>query len=161
MTTLDFYRQLAQNLIQTAVVVATVSRVSGSVPREVGAKMIIFGQGDTHGTIGGGAGEAKVIQQAMGVLSTGIAQPVEIDLSGAPQRPTEGICGGQMQVWLAPWSGIAAIALVRKILAALEAGESAILVTPLTTTQRPYLVAVPPPPSPDALVEILTPPPPC
>ncbi|MFM6194392.1 MAG: XdhC family protein, partial [Planktothrix sp.] len=78
---IQFYQQLIQVLNQGAAVVATVTRVRGSVPREQGAKMIICEDGRTFNTIGGGAGEAKVIQQAKEVLKTGEKQWVEIDLS--------------------------------------------------------------------------------
>ncbi|MBF2029427.1 MAG: XdhC family protein [Oscillatoriales cyanobacterium C42_A2020_001] len=136
---LDFYRQLAQTLHHRAVVLATVIDVKGSVPREVGAKMVVYADGQTIGTIGGGAGEAKVIRQAKHVLQTGEKQWVEIDLSGAPHRHTEGICGGIMQVWLERWQGETAIALVQQILTLLASGQPATLVTPLDQTRSPFL----------------------
>lgn len=175
---LAFFRQLAAALHQGSVVVATVVQVQGSVPREVGAKMLIRQDGELLGTIGGGAGEAKVIQQAARVIKTGAKQLVTVDLSGSPQRETQGICGGLMQVWLERWQGDAAIALVQQILTQLEAGQAVILVTPLAQARSPYLeqaegrgpgaeldVAFPPPfaPSPQFplshFTEILQPPP--
>lgn len=136
---LVFYGQLAQTLPHRAIVLATVIDVKGSVPREVGAKMMICGDGQIIGTIGGGAGEAKVIRRAMEVLQTGEKQQVEIDLSGAPQRDTEGICGGMMQIWLERWQGETAIALVQQILAFLELGQPATLVTPFEQARSPFL----------------------
>ena len=73
------------------------------MPREVGAKLVLDAQGTVRGTIGGGAGEAKVIQLAQQVWQTGNKQFVDIDLSGAPQRQVQGVCGGQMQVWVERW----------------------------------------------------------
>ena len=134
---IEFYRQFAQCLTQEPVVLATVTRVQGSVPREVGAKMIVCSD-RIFGTIGGGAGEAKVIQHARIVLETAQKQSVEIDLTGAPQRETQGICGGKMQVWLERWSGEGAIELVQSILHLLNAGRTATLVTPFDAG-RPYL----------------------
>jgi xanthine dehydrogenase accessory factor len=158
--TIAFYQQLAQALERGPVAVATVIQVKGSVPREVGAKMIVNADGQILQTIGGGAGEAKVIHQAMVVLQTGVKQLVEIDLSGAPQRETHGICGGRMQVWLECWSGKAAIELVQQILDQLQTGRSVTLVTPFEPTKSPYLcndtvasVGLP------AFVEALQPPP--
>jgi xanthine dehydrogenase accessory factor len=140
----NFYWQLYQILNQSAVVVATVVRTRGSTPREVGAKMLITASGQTIDTIGGGAGEAKVCQQAQAVLQTGEKQVVGIDLSGdlssACHRPTEGVCGGWMQVWLERWQGQAAIALVQQILAQLQTQQPGVLITPLSATQSPYLV---------------------
>lgn len=136
---IQFYQQLIEVLNQGDVVVATVTRVKGSVPREIGAKMLICADGRTFETIGGGAGEFKVIHQAGEVLKTGNKQLVEIDLSGAPERETQGVCGGLMQVLLERWSGKKAIALTEKILQNLERGESAILVTYFDKT-FPYLL---------------------
>ncbi|OIP72508.1 MAG: xanthine dehydrogenase [Oscillatoriales cyanobacterium CG2_30_40_61] len=137
---IKFYQQLIQVLNQGDVVVATVTRVKGSVPREMGAKMIICADGRTFDTIGGGAGEFKVIQQAGEVLKTGKKQLVEIDLSGTPERETQGVCGGLMQVLLERWSGEKAIALTEKILQNLETGKSVILVTYFDKT-FPYLLS--------------------
>uniref|UniRef100_A0A832H5C2 XdhC/CoxI family protein n=1 Tax=Oscillatoriales cyanobacterium SpSt-402 TaxID=2282168 RepID=A0A832H5C2_9CYAN len=157
---LVFYRQLAQTLHHHAVVLATVIDVKGSVPREVGAKMVVYADGQTIGTIGGGAGEAKVIRQAMDVLQTGEKQWVEIDLSGTPHRNTEGICGGIMQVWLERWQGETAIALIQQILTHLESGQSVTLVTPFEQPRSPFLHPNPQPltPSP-CFTETLQPPP--
>jgi xanthine dehydrogenase accessory factor len=87
-----------------------------------------------------GAGEAKVICQARIVLATGEKQLVEIDLTGASHRETQGICGGMMQVWLERWSGENAIALTLQICDRLKLGQEVTLVTPLTTEQSPYLL---------------------
>lgn len=112
---IQLFQQLQQRLQQEAVVTATVVSGTGSVPREVGAKMLIGANGETTGTIGGGAGEAKVIQAARVTLKTGRPQRVEIDLSGAVHRATQGVCGGHMQVWLVRWSGITALHRSREI----------------------------------------------
>ncbi len=142
---LDVYPQLAEVLCQDAAVLATVIEVKGSAPREVGAKMLVYAtdransQDQTWGTIGGGAGEAKVIRQAQIVLETGEKQSVEIDLSGSADRETQGICGGWMRVWVERWMGEAAIALVNQILDRLESGQAATLVTPFAADQSPYL----------------------
>ncbi|HEX6229878.1 MAG TPA: XdhC family protein, partial [Solirubrobacterales bacterium] len=45
-----------------AMVMATVVRVRGSTPRDVGSKMLIGADGTQLGTIGGGCGEAEVLQ---------------------------------------------------------------------------------------------------
>lgn len=156
-----FYRQLLAALEEGAVVVATVVQSRGSVPREVGAKLIVDRQGRGVGTIGGGAGEAKVMQQARIVLATGAKCWVEIDLSGTPHRQTDGICGGLMQVWLERWQGQPAIALVRSLLSQLESGQQVTLVTPLTPARSPFLVSSNSPMQPTAgcFTEVLVPPP--
>ncbi len=157
---LDCFRHLARILPQQAAVLATVIATTGSVPREVGAKMVMDADGRIVGTVGGGAGEAKVMQQAQEVLAQGIKQRVTVDLSGnvAAQRPAEGICGGTMQVWLERWSGTGAIALLHTLLNALNTGQSTTLVTPLVLDQAPYLLPADAPHPPYAFVETLRPP---
>ncbi len=143
---MEFYAQLAKALTLGPVVLATVVQTRGSVPREVGAKMFLCSNGHTFDTIGGGAGEAKVIAQAHIVLATGHKQWVDIDLSGAPQR--EGVCGGQMRVWLERWQGPAAIALTQTILTHLQAGNPITLVTPFAPTATPHFATPETPPAP-------------
>lgn len=132
------YDELLSLLSQGAVVVATVISTKGSVPREVGAKMLITCDRCID-TIGGGAGEAKVIAQARKVLQTGEKRRIEIDLSGSPKRQTEGVCGGWMEILLERWQGDAAIAIARQIITELKLGRSVILVTPFGDAY-PYLI---------------------
>ncbi|MCS6815345.1 MAG: XdhC family protein [Cyanobacteria bacterium] len=150
---LDFYRQLAALLQDEAVVVATVIQVRGSAPREVGAKMIIRADGSIVGTIGGGAGEALVIDRAQSVLVTGNSQAVQIDLSGKPHRDSQGVCGGDVTVWLARWRGQTMLTLAHRIVAALSNHRSLTLVTPLSPHQGPYVLDSP---THDASLSILT-----
>ncbi len=119
--------------------VATVVQVKGSVPREVGAKMVIYPDGQTYDTIGGGAGEAKVIATALTVFKTGLKQWVEIDLSGHQDRETQGVCGGWMLIWLECWSDRWAYSLVEAVLTVLQSHHSAALVTSLSQEAIPRL----------------------
>ncbi|MDX2255498.1 MAG: XdhC family protein [Pseudanabaenaceae cyanobacterium bins.39] len=124
------YEDLLTCLRQGAVVVATVIKTTGSVPREVGAKMLITGD-RCWDTIGGGAGEAKVISHAQQILQSGQKQCLKIDLTGAiSSQPMEGICGGLMEVWLERWQGESAIATVEQIITQLKRGQSVTLITP-------------------------------
>ncbi|MGF1519254.1 MAG: XdhC family protein [Nodosilinea sp.] len=154
------FEQLAQSLEYGPAVLATVIDVRGSVPREVGAKLVVDARGQVFHTIGGGAGEAKVLGLAQEVLKTGEKQFAEIDLSGAPQRQTQGVCGGHMRVWLERWQGGAARTLVQTILRQLQTGQSVTLVTPFEKGSEPYLIenAVQIDPA-IAFVETLQPPP--
>lgn len=157
---MNCFQQLAQALDYGPAVLATVTGITGSVPREVGARLVVDVNGQAFNTIGGGAGEAKVLRCAQGVLKTGEKQFVDIDLSGAPQRQTQGVCGGHMRVWLERWQGAPAKALAQKIVHQLQMGQVITLITPLTTTDAPYLVDSGVATDPDlAFVEILEPPP--
>ena len=136
----NFYQQLKCRLEREPVVVATIVKVIGSAPREVGAKMAVCADGSIIGTIGGGAGEGKVIQEALTVLEIGKKQLVEIDLTGTPGKDIQGVCGGKVQVWLEKWAGNKAIALVEKILELFKTGRSAKLITPFDRDAEPYLI---------------------
>jgi xanthine dehydrogenase accessory factor len=82
------------------VAVATVIGVRGSVPREVGAKMIIHPLGRHVGTVGGGCGEADVIRAALGVIQTGQPTVVKVDLTEDISMQALGVCGGIMDVYV-------------------------------------------------------------
>jgi len=82
------------------VAVATIIDVKGSVPREVGAKMIIHPLGRHVGTVGGGCGEADVIKAALDVIQTGEPTTVRVDLTEDISMKTLGVCGGIMDVFV-------------------------------------------------------------
>ncbi len=97
------YHQLNQLTQETAVAVATVVQVKGSVPRELGTKMIIHPWGQHVGTIGGGCGEADVIRTGLEVIATGQPQLVKVDLTEPITLESLGVCGGIMQVYIERW----------------------------------------------------------
>jgi xanthine dehydrogenase accessory factor len=82
------------------VAVATIIDVKGSVPREVGAKMIIHPLGRHVGTVGGGCGEADVIKAALDVIQTGEPATVRVDLTEDISMQSLGVCGGIMDVFV-------------------------------------------------------------
>jgi xanthine dehydrogenase accessory factor len=62
----DFYRRLSDLLATHAsFAVATIVKVTGSSPRDAGAKMIVFRDGTVEGTLGGGKLEAQVVHNAL------------------------------------------------------------------------------------------------
>ncbi len=97
----DFYGSLASFLeAGETVAVATVISVRGSVPREVGAKMIIHPLGRHVGTVGGGCGEAEVIRAGLDVIQTGQPAIVRVDLTEEISLQALGVCGGIMDVFV-------------------------------------------------------------
>lgn len=80
--------------------VATIIRTKGSTPRKTGSKMIIFPSGRIEGTIGGGCGEAEVIEKAIEVIQS--SNPVKhiVDLTKGLYYEDGGICGGIMEVYI-------------------------------------------------------------
>src|SRR5512139_126513 len=90
------YQKLNRLIDETPVAVATIIRVRGSVPREVGAKMIIHPLGQHVGTVGGGCGEADVIRAALDVIQSGRPARVRVDLTEDISMQALGVCGGIM-----------------------------------------------------------------
>jgi xanthine/CO dehydrogenase XdhC/CoxF family maturation factor len=80
------------------VVLATVVDVRGSVPRDVGSKMVIDPEVGMVGTIGGGCGEADVIAAAREVIESGVARVVRVELTDPVDSWSPAVCGGIMNV---------------------------------------------------------------
>lgn len=83
-----------------AMVMATVVRVKGSTPRDVGSKMLIGADGAQLGTIGGGCGEAEVLQAARDVLESGVPRLIRVDLTDDYLSWSPAVCGGVMEVFV-------------------------------------------------------------
>ena len=98
-----FYEKLNEAISETPVAVATVVRVRGSAPREVGTKMLIHPLGQHYGTVGGGCGEADVIRAGLNVIDTGQPQVVQVDLTEDISMQSMGVCGGIMDVFIERW----------------------------------------------------------
>ncbi len=84
-----------------AVALCTVTRTRGSTPRKAGAKMLVRADGQFTGTIGGGCGEAEVLEAAMEVVQSGQPRIVEVDLTNDLDGDDR-ICGGIMRVFVEP-----------------------------------------------------------
>jgi xanthine dehydrogenase accessory factor len=101
----SIYKSLEELLIAgETVAVATVVSVRGSVPREVGAKMIVHPEGRHLGTVGGGCGEHEVILAGLDVVRTGEPQMVRVDLTEEVSMDSLGLCGGIMNVFVERWT---------------------------------------------------------
>lgn len=79
----------------------TVVRTSGSVPRREGAKMLVYADGRTVGTVGGGELEVRVIARAHEVMEQQRAITLAIPLVD-PARGDAGVCGGEMELFVEP-----------------------------------------------------------
>ena len=88
-----------------SVAVATIVEAKGSVPREVGAKMLIHPEGRHVGTVGGGCGEADVIRAGLDVIEDGLPRTVHVDLTEDISMNSLGVCGGVMDVFVERWEG--------------------------------------------------------
>src|SRR6266699_7007710 len=101
-------RELVQELIHElergeTVAMATIVRRKGSVPREVGAKMLVHRGGKISGTVGGGCGEAEVWRSALNVIDTQRPNTVQVELTEEIAMESQGVCGGIFDVFVQPW----------------------------------------------------------
>ena len=101
-------KELFQEIIQDlqsgeTVAMATVVKRKGSVPREVGAKMLVHRDGTISGTVGGGCGEAEVWRSALNVIDTKRPTMVQVDLTEEIAMESLGVCGGIFDVFVQPW----------------------------------------------------------
>jgi xanthine dehydrogenase accessory factor len=92
--------ELAQNSTPAALV--TIIKTRGSVPRNIGTKMIVQLDGTIHGTIGGSTVEALVIEEAQNVIQTGQPRIVSHNLSDELNQDTGMICGGTLDLFIEP-----------------------------------------------------------
>ena len=79
---------------------ATIVGTKGSTPRKVGARMIVDPEVGLVGTVGGGCGEAEVIEAAKEVLKTGVPRRVRVDLTDDFVSWSPAVCGGIMDIFL-------------------------------------------------------------
>ena len=84
------------------VVLATVVATRRSVPRRAGTKMLVFADGTTRGTVGGGEMEAKAIAAALDTLRSHKPKLVDYELVN-PEEGDPGICGGSLTLYMEPY----------------------------------------------------------
>lgn len=94
----DLYRSIYESVQRgESVCIATVIGAKGSTPRNMGAKMAIWEDGRTMGSVGGGELERRVLAAAQEVFATG--QPMRLEFS-LRDSGDAGICGGDAEVFL-------------------------------------------------------------
>jgi xanthine dehydrogenase accessory factor len=82
-------------------VLCTIVSSQGSTPRHVGSKMLVYADGSTVGSVGGGELENRVLAEARQVLQGGLPRLLSYNMSD-PQRGDPGVCGGQVEVFVEP-----------------------------------------------------------
>jgi xanthine dehydrogenase accessory factor len=103
---MQIYKEIAEYLDQgKPFILATLVRASGSVPREVGAKMLVFGDGSISGTIGGGNFEKLVIEDCLALFSSDSATMFKSYLLQESGPDATGMfCGGKADVFMERFS---------------------------------------------------------
>lgn len=82
--------------------VATIVSRKGSAPRGIGTKMLIYEDGMTVDTIGGGCVESEIIQKALLMMRTGTPefQICRVDMTMDAAEDEGMVCGGVVEVML-------------------------------------------------------------
>src|SRR5215203_6271209 len=76
----------------------TIVSANGSTPQRVGAKMLVFPDGRTVGTIGGGCYENDAFWKAREAIKARRPLNVKYELTDDIAEESGLICGGQMEV---------------------------------------------------------------
>jgi xanthine dehydrogenase accessory factor len=98
----DIFETLASlKKIGKQAAISIIIRTEGSTPRKAGAKMIIFKDGKTVGTLGGGDLENKVIQEAIEAMEQGKPRITSSTLD-MEKGKLDMMCGGTVEVYIEP-----------------------------------------------------------
>ena len=79
------------------IAVVTIISANGSVPREPGAKMIVYEDGKIYGTIGGGRMEKLAIDEAVKCIRKNQNKKVSFDLT---PRGIDALCMGKAEIFI-------------------------------------------------------------
>lgn len=79
--------------------VVTVIEARGSTPRQAAAKMLVYADGRILGTVGGGAVEARAIEEAQAAIGENQSRELAYTLVDEA-RGDPGICGGDMRLFV-------------------------------------------------------------
>ena len=84
------------------VALVTIVSSTGSTPQRVGAKMLVYSDGRTVGTIGGGCYENDAFWKAREAIKSRAPLSVKFELNDDFAQETGLVCGGQMEVFIEP-----------------------------------------------------------
>src|SRR2546429_9517841 len=97
---------------RTLCALATIAATTGSVPRQTGSKMLVYGDGKISGTIGGGKFESLVVEDCL--KSIAAKEPLLKTYPLREDKPDSfgAICGGEVTLMIEPQNLSTAIFLV-------------------------------------------------
>jgi xanthine dehydrogenase accessory factor len=84
------------------VALVTIVASTGSTPQRVGAKMLVYADGRTVGTIGGGCYENDAFGKAREAIKNRQPLTLKFELNDDFAQETGLVCGGQMEVFIEP-----------------------------------------------------------
>lgn len=135
------YRKI-RDLLQAgqSVAVATVTASRGSTPREIGAKMLVVGEGQIAGSVGGGCGEAQVLWDAVRCLAEGRPRMSVVDLTAEITEESPTNCGGIMEIFIDPMlpadstrAGLSSLRVAEILARAVDDRQAVVLATLVAT----------------------------
>ena len=99
----EVFAALAEALQQgEEVALVTIVASTGSTPQRVGAKMLVYSDGRTVGTIGGGCYENDAFWKAREAIKSRRPVVLKFELNDDFAQETGLVCGGQMEVFVEP-----------------------------------------------------------
>lgn len=109
----QFYQRINEllNQNQTPFAICSVIETKGSTPRNSG-KMIVYPDGRSEFTIGGGPAEKASIDAAVEALETGKSGIFEWILNKEHQNGLNSTCGGQMKVFIEVYQKRSTLAII-------------------------------------------------
>ncbi|MCO1601849.1 XdhC family protein [Desulfosporosinus nitroreducens] len=123
-------------------VLITVTSVLGSTPRKPGAKMLVFADGTTVGTIGGGCGEAEAKREALNVLTKYDSKTYSLNMTADIAQEEGMVCGGIMELfmeYIGTHTPVENADLNKDYLAAVESHNHPVLVTVIEAAEESWL----------------------
>lgn len=81
-------------------VLVTIVNTRGSTPRKAGCQMLVLSDGRTHGTVGGGCGEAEARKWALLALDTGKSMLRKVAMDNDVAAREGMACGGEMDLFI-------------------------------------------------------------
>ena len=84
------------------VALVTITGSTGSTPQRVGAKMLVFADGRTVGTIGGGCYENEAFWKAREAIKNRKPITLKFELNDDFAQESGLVCGGRMEVFVEP-----------------------------------------------------------
>lgn len=89
----------------------TVVSTEGATPQKAGARMLVYQDGRTLGTIGGGGLEAEMTWRARAAIESRRSTLASYDLTPDQAGEDGLVCGGRMQVFIEPIEGTPTLCL--------------------------------------------------
>jgi xanthine dehydrogenase accessory factor len=139
------WREIHQSLLAgVEVAVATIVGHSGSTPRGSGSRMLVYSDGRSVDTIGGGPVEADVIRTAQTLLTTREAMLRTYDLNSSADAAEMGVlCGGRLDVLIEYYdSDDITLQMLDRLQDAMANGKVAVLAGALNTKRDSEKVVI-------------------